>query len=149
MGLGQTAPSFASVDVLRDLPTKSHRVSSNVLASEHRIEFVKPRACQVDVLTFASSKTREIPSRRIRMTNDDETHPFARSEIQWLGGSEQAVFVKRFNGMHIATLALRVRPESDLSEKTELLGNLALGLSSQEGPFQSGWEFAPWVRSSS
>src|SRR5512145_2696439 len=68
------------------------------------------------------------------MTNDDEAYPFARSEIQWLGGSEQAVFVERFNGMHTATLALRIRTESDLYEKTELLGNLALGLRSQEGP---------------
>ena len=81
-------------------PTKGPRVSPEILMIEIRSPAVQISSRQFDIFRGSSGETREVPARRIRLSNHDHTNTFAGPEIQRLGGSEEAILVQRFDGTH-------------------------------------------------
>ena len=60
------------------------------------------------VFSGSSSKTREVPARRVGLSNHDDPNTLTWPEIQRLGGSEEAILVQRFDGTHAYKIAQEV-----------------------------------------
>lgn len=70
---------------------------------------VQTSSRQFGVVSGGSRETREVPARRIRLSNHDDSNTFAWPEIQRLGRSEEAILVQRFDGTH----AYKIAQEAD------------------------------------
>ena len=72
---------------------------------EIRSPAVQTSGHQFDIFCGSSGETREVPARKIRLSNHDHANTFTGPKIQRLGGSEEAILVPRFDGTHTYKIA--------------------------------------------
>ena len=75
---------------------------------EIRRPHVQASSREFGVVSGSSGKTREVPARRIRLSNHDDPNTLTWPEIQRLGRSEETILVQRFDGTHAHKIAQEV-----------------------------------------
>ena len=68
---------------------------------------IKASSSKFIVFGGGSSKAREVPTRRVSLSNDDKADAFTRTKVQRLGRSEKAILVQCFDGTHADKIAQR------------------------------------------
>ena len=70
---------------------------------------IKASSGKFIVFDGGSSEAREVPTRRVSLSNDDDADAFAWTKVQRLGGSEKPILVQCFDGTHADKIAQRTR----------------------------------------
>lgn len=72
---------------------------------------VQASSCEFGVFSGSRGEACEVPARRIGLANHDHPDTLAWPEIQWLGKSEEAILVRRFDGTHAHEGSTIARPQ--------------------------------------
>jgi len=70
---------------------------------------IKASSSKFLVFGGGGGEAREVPARRVGLSNDDEAYAFTRTKVQRLCRSEKPILVQRFDGTHDDNLARRAR----------------------------------------